>query len=262
MEFKPLPRSQRLYQFLTETEHYHLGYFQAPDDSLQDALNRLVLRCLPDLVPRGETLDVGCGMGGAASMLGVHGFPTLGIDPCSRSIDHANTASGGMTGVSFAILKLENLFTSFHYRGPVFDNIMMIEVLQYFRSLEKLFKECHKLNRPAGRVVINDMVTIPSLPWIKVPLHKKEAIPEEARAAGFLVKKYESIAVQVLPTLDCMSASLKKQRSRLISSWAKLHPDIEHDIDALLLQWAIMRDGLLNGDLDYMYAVLHRPDGC
>ncbi|MHC4944929.1 MAG: class I SAM-dependent methyltransferase [Planctomycetota bacterium] len=259
LELKELPRSQRLYQFLTDSLHYHFGYFQAPDDSIQDALNQVVLRCLPDLVPEGKTLDVGCGMGGTVSLLAEHAFPTLGIDPSRRSIELASSSCNGKKGVDFAVLKLQDLFTSFHYESPVFDNIMMIEVLQHFPDLEIVFEECYRLVRPEGVVVINDLVTIPPLAWEQVPLHKDDAIPKEAQAAGFVVRKYEAITARVSPTLDCMIASLQKQKTKLISVWSERYPEIEKEIDELLAHWANMRKGLLNGDLAYMTAVLIRP---
>ncbi|MHC4945011.1 MAG: class I SAM-dependent methyltransferase [Planctomycetota bacterium] len=245
--------------FLTNSHHYHIGYFQNPEDSLQEALDRIVIRCIPYLVPGGKTLDLGCGIGGTTSLLADHAFPILGVDPGWQHVHFASQTLRPRKNMAFAVLGLQDLLS---YRKSItnfFDNIIATEILQFFPSLELFFQGCRRLLRPSGVLIINDFATIPDLAWGKVPYHRHGTIRTAAEAAGFHVEEQQEMAARVEPTLDRLIDRMNEQQEPYIVRFGNSHPDAVEAMHEHIFQWEQVRTGFRFGDLVYESTVFRLP---
>jgi len=253
---KALPQPLHLYEFLTGSHHYHFGCFQDPGEPIVRAMDRLVFRFMPLLVPGGVTLDVGCGIGGTSSLLAGCGFPTVGIDPAGSSINFAKLTVNSRENPRFAKMNVQDLMQGLSIEPGRFDNIVMIEALQHIPSLEELFLWCFSACRPGGVVVINDVVTIPALQWSKVPFHRRGAVRAAGEAAGLEVVEEQEITSAVIPTLDRLISLLEASQKQVVSFFGGARAKVNDEISELIHQWEQLRTGFINRDLAYETVVL------
>jgi SAM-dependent methyltransferase len=99
-------------------------------------------------VPAGaDVLDVGCLQGEFLSYLGDRIQSGIGLDPSAQP---------------YASPRYRVLSERFRERAPFpddsFDAVVMLATLEHIRDKEPLARECHRLLRPGGRVI----VTVPS----------------------------------------------------------------------------------------------------
>jgi cyclopropane fatty-acyl-phospholipid synthase-like methyltransferase len=254
-----LPLPVELYLFLTDSHHYHIGCFQHPDDSLQEALDRIVTRCIPYLVSRGITLDLGCGIGGTTSLLADHAFPVLGVDPGRQQVHFATRTLRPRRNMAFAVLGLQDLLSYRKKIANFFDNIIATEILQFFPSLEQFFQGCRRFLRPEGVLIINDFATIPDLPWGKVPYHRHGAIRSAAEAAGLHVEEQQEMTSRVEPTLDRLIDEMNEKQEPYILRFGNSHPDAVEAMHEHIFQWEQVRRGFGFGDLIYESTVIRLP---
>lgn len=251
----------QLYRQVTESYHYHIGYFDDTDDSLKDALDRLIIRSIPHLIPRGKSLDLGCGIGGTTSLLADHAFPCLGIDPAAEQILFASRTLSPRKNLAFAVLSFDDLFNGKNAFNGFFDNIVTTEILQFFPDLDPFFKGCSKLLRPEGVLIVNEFATIPSLPWERVPYHQLGRISEAARAAGFIVESRETISEHVAPTLDKLIHEMHARTDAILSDFESDYPKVKEEIQDQIALWENITLGFENGDLAYESFVCRQPRG-
>ncbi|MFH0945618.1 MAG: class I SAM-dependent methyltransferase [Planctomycetota bacterium] len=255
---RALSQPLHLYEYLTHSHHYHFGCFKDPQEPLASAMDRLVLRCVPLLVPGGRTLDVGCGMGGTSALLAASGFPTVGIDPEGGSIDFARRTLDQQTRLVFSVMGIQDLMNGrAHGLGP-FDNIVIFEVLQYLPPLLELFNWCCSTCRPGGVVVINDVATVPDLGCRNVPFPRQGALRAVGEAAGLELIESQVITSSVTPTLGRLIGLLEESREETVSFFGAERGGVEDEISELISQWKELRRGFANQDLVYETVVLRR----
>jgi SAM-dependent methyltransferase len=257
---KAIPQPMHIYEYLTRSKHYHFGCFKNPEEGLPSALNRLILRSLDHLVSGGTVLDVGCGLGGTATLLADRGFPTFGIDPCHRAVGFANLNHDGRKNPAFFILSFQDLITACRKENLCFDNIIMTEVMQFIPALDKVFEDILSLISPAGVVVINDVVTVPELNWTEVPFHRQGKLGSAGADAGLSIVECKVITGEVAPTLDQLIKMLSESRTSTQSFFEDVRPCVDDEITELLHQWEQLRKGFANGDLAYETVILRRPE--
>jgi SAM-dependent methyltransferase len=156
----------------------------------QERYARLLCDWVPDDVTR--ILDVGCGTGGTALLLGERGFEVEGLspDPFQQEVFPKRT------GRPFHLMRFE-LFRPEH----PFDLVMMSESAQYI-MLDQLFR-CVMRHSPGAYLLIADYFRVAdgSGPAAKSG-HPLDDFLDEARLWGFETVRQLDITEQVVPTLD------------------------------------------------------------
>ena len=117
-------------------------------------------------INKGEVvLDIGCGAGFdslvAAKMTGPQG-EVIGIDITAEMIKRAKKHSAllGLANVRFEVGKAETLT----FKSQMFDVVISNGVFNLTLDKEKALKETFRALKPAGRLMIADMVLVEALP--------------------------------------------------------------------------------------------------
>jgi SAM-dependent methyltransferase len=99
-------------------------------------------------VPRGaKVLDIGCHQGEFLRSLGDHIGPSVGFDPLTTPVDNERYRL------------VANVFTApAPFDDASFDAVVMLATLEHVRDKDSLGRECHRLLRSGGRLII----TVPS----------------------------------------------------------------------------------------------------
>lgn len=95
-------------------------------------------------LPGGRVLDVGCGNGRAVALLGSLGWEAEGIDSDAEAV-----AAGRSAGLSLHAGTLETVALE-----QTFDAITMRHVIEHVHDPASLLRQCHRLLRPHGQLVI------------------------------------------------------------------------------------------------------------
>jgi SAM-dependent methyltransferase len=92
-------------------------------------------------------LDIGCHQGEFLASLGEQIGPSVGLDPLASET----------TDSRFRLLA-EPFREPLPFEGESFDAVVMLATLEHIREVDPLARECRRLLRPSGRVI----VTVPS----------------------------------------------------------------------------------------------------
>jgi SAM-dependent methyltransferase len=117
---------------------------RALDRVLQDWRARVARRWVPE---QARVLDIGCHQGEFLRHLGERIGPSLGLDPLA--VPEQNPRFRLLAEPFREPLPLED---------ASFDAVVMLATLEHIRDKEPLARECSRLLRPGGRVII----TVPS----------------------------------------------------------------------------------------------------
>lgn len=101
---------------------------------------------LGEPVPGGRLLDVGCGNGDALARMCRFGWAGEGVDVDPEGVEHARARHG----LTVHMGRLEEL----RFPGDSFDAITMQHVLEHVHDPVALVRECLRLLKPSGRLVI------------------------------------------------------------------------------------------------------------
>lgn len=254
---KELPQPLHLFEFLTRSQHYHFGYFEADEEALGEAMDCLALRSVPHL-PRGSrVLDVGCGIGGTSMLLAAKGFEVVGIDPCAEAISYALRRCPPDRAVRLLSCELRELGKE--HLPTRFGALILTEVMQHFRSLEELFPQCRALLEDDGRIVIHDIALNGDAAGSGAPFHPQGALRAAADDAGFQLVVQEDVTARVVPTLPHLTALLRDGRPDIVRFFGESRGAIEEEVEELAAQVRLLEDGFAQGHLKYEATVLRLP---
>jgi len=198
----------------------HVGYFEHWDDDLLTA-TQFLTRLMADsaqLEPVSEVLDVGCGTGSPAIFLAlergcrVTGISTSGVGIARAKIRAKDRAA--QDKVKFAVAD----GTANDFPDESFDCVWVMESSHLIPQKDALIKECARVLRPRGTIVLCDLMLrtpIPARPGVelrhdlmmlervygKTTLCLLEAYVREFVANGLHAEALD-ISEPVVPTFD------------------------------------------------------------
>ena len=221
-EFSAEPAAH--YDRVTEAWQYligddlHVGYFEDREYDLRQAtgaLTRLMAESA-QLEPGAEVLDVGCGTGNPAIYLALeHGCRVTGISTSNVGVARANARAierGAEREATFAVAD----GTANGFPEESFDCIWVMESSHLIPQKELLIKECARVLRLGGRIVLCDLSLRKAIPirpgaalwhdlallekvYGKTDLYSLDAYVRDFEANG-LRAEGRNISDEVLPT--------------------------------------------------------------
>lgn len=141
-------------------EELHYGVFDDGRTSLPAATARLTELMIEhgDIKPGVEVLDVGCGTGAPACRLArEHGASVTGITTSQAGVDAATRRAAGEGLGDRARFLLRDGMDNGLPSGS-FDRAWALESSHLMRRRDRLVAECARVLRPAGRLVLCDIV--------------------------------------------------------------------------------------------------------
>lgn len=217
-------------------DNFHFGYFNTPDDSLDQAtdnlIDELISLCRLKLGPETKILDAGCGIGAPAVYLhNKFGSDITGISTSRKGIDLANDRikDDKLKGkVRFTVADI----TASDFPDESFDIVWVMESSHLIRNKQALFEECFRLLKPGGNILLCDVLVnrkynffiklrnfFPLLNLIKTFGGGKTETPalyeELMRKAGFSNISSRDVSREVKETLPRWRDNINQNRSRV-----------------------------------------------
>ena len=89
-----------------------------------------------------------------------------------------------------------------------------------------------------------------------MPYHEHSALLRAAGAAGFEVVHDEDVSPWITPTLARLVEALAGRRGEMEGFFSPERPEVESELDELLVQLDLLRRGFAEGHLGYRTTVL------
>ncbi len=160
-----------------------------------------------------NVLDVGCGSGWAARLLGQDAGHVIGIDVSDEMIRVAREQSGNFLNVEYQVASAENL----PFPDNTFTHAFSMESLYYYADIGKALREIARVLQPAGQfVAVVDLYkeNTPTHQWIemlKVPVQLLSTADYRSllEAAGFISIRDERLLDPTPVPDDYLTGSFK-----------------------------------------------------
>ncbi|MES2938965.1 MAG: methyltransferase domain-containing protein [Pseudomonadota bacterium] len=197
----------------------HYGCFPTGEESLEDATRQLTGRMLARLDGLGadaRVLDVGCGTGApAAAIARAVGCEVTGISPSQACVALANA---GRPPELARLLRFEpGDAQAMRFGDHAFDAAWVMESSHLMLDKRRLFAELGRVVKPAGRIVLCDIMQVTELGMKDVMRRRDDFLllsrvfgraimrtPDfylrEARDAGFAAARIEDLTAPTAPT--------------------------------------------------------------
>lgn len=239
----------------------HVGYFKDASLGLSEATSALsaLMAESASLKPGAQVLDVGCGTGNPAIYLGrTHGCRVVGISNSLVGVELAR-AKARKAGVEVLVKFQVEDGTATSFAGESFDCVWVMESSHLMPEKELLVKECARVLRKGGQVVLCDLVlrrAIPDQPSVKL-LHDLMVLQEaygkstllfmdsyvqQFRACG-LSAEGRDISGQVLPTFAHWRQNAERHAARVSEILGEAH--LKRFIRSCDIMTRLFQDGQL-----------------
>lgn len=249
----------------------HFGYFESEEMELAEAADRLIDKMLELCDIHGETrmLDVGCGIGGPAFYIHErYGCEIHGISTSRRGIQLAREAAlkRGLGRVHFHVA--DGMDNGFPDRS--FDLVWIMESSHPIPDKGALFRECRRVLKDDGTLVMCDLVQVGSLPflrglrylagnlreffsrvdvWGPAQILSPDALRELLQDSGFRDIQTWDISEKVIPTLHRWRANALrflesergKRERRYAKAFARACQKLERAFQDGLMGYALLR---------------------
>ena len=220
--------------------NYHVGFFEHPDYSLEQAQRVLTDRigdCLD--IPRNATvLDIGCGVGGPACHLAL----TRGWRIRGFTISPFQLRRGQETIMARGCGSMVDLAVGDAHRLPIeddsFDAVYGIESFAHFGDKARVLREVRRILLPGGCMAIWDLVARNEAVWEFLPMLHLYSI-DEYRA------RFTEVGFEVTSAVDHGDSILLRSMEIFIG---RLDPNRHRDTISCC---EAIRNGYLNNTLGY-----------
>jgi len=183
-------------------EEFHYGVFAHDDEPLGRATARLtdLMIDAAQLAPGLSVLDVGCGSGAPGCRLATQfGVEVTGISTSVAGVEQARARAAG-DGVPTAQFLVRD-GTDNGFADESFDRVWVLESAHLMRERRQLIAECARVLRPAGRLVLCDLVRRREITFDEVRQRREDFV---TLRAAFGDAHFE--------TLDFHVAALREQK--------------------------------------------------
>jgi 2-polyprenyl-3-methyl-5-hydroxy-6-metoxy-1,4-benzoquinol methylase len=251
-ELHALPSPRHLHEYLTRSQHLHLGFFEHSDELLASALDQLVLRNARTLPRNALIADIGCGLGGTTRLLAAQGHRVFGVDPCPHSIDYARKHTLSPRA-QFLTADLQAFAE--RARGARFDAVVLFEVLASLPDLPAALSACRAVLRPGGLMLVSEIVRTRSAPESN-GRHARGALRSAADACGFDLQESRDVTNRAVPTIPRLGRLLTERRTDLERVFGHTHPEIRTEIDRFQAELRTLEHGFTSQELRVEWNVL------
>lgn len=242
-------------------DELHYGVFERDDEPLAEATGRLTSLMIEGALfePGQRVLDVGCGSGAPACRLArEQGVEVVGITTSEVGVAtaRARAREAGLDAVSFE----QRDGTDNGFPDASFDRVWVLESSHLMPDRAALVRECARVLRPGGRMVLCDIIRRREIPFLELRERREEFAvlraahgaarmdPLEeyvglAEAAGLVVDLARDLTRETLPTFAHWQHNVDAHRSRVNDLMGEQGvDDFEHSLRILDSLW---RDGTL-----------------
>lgn len=156
-------------------DELHYGVFEDPDEPLADATGRLTSLMIEAarFEPGLRVLDVGCGSGAPACRLAQdHGVEVVGITTSEVGVATARdrARAAGLDTVTFE----QRDGTDNGFPDASFDRVWVLESSHLMPDRAALIRECARVLRPGGRMVLCDIIRRREIPFLELRERREE----------------------------------------------------------------------------------------
>lgn len=242
-------------------EELHYGVFESGRESLPEATAALTTRMIDAarFAPGQRVLDVGCGTGApACRLVADQGVDVLGITTSEVGVAAARdrALSAGLDGATFE----QRDGTDNGLPDESFDRVWVLESSHLMQDRQALIRECARVLRPGGRMVLCDVIRRREIPFLELRERRHEfavlrsafgaarmdpleLYAELAEGAGMIVDTAQDLTSHTLPTFASWQANLDHHRDQVTDLIGKASVDtFQESINILEAFW---KDGTL-----------------
>ncbi|HEV7206724.1 MAG TPA: class I SAM-dependent methyltransferase [Jatrophihabitans sp.] len=244
-------------------EELHYGLFRSGDEDLATATAQLTARMIEaaGFEPGQRVLDVGCGTGAPAARLAREfGVEVLGITTSAVGVAAA-TERARNEGLATATFEVRD-GTDNGLPPDSFDRVWVMESSHLMPDRPGLLRECARVLRPGGRLVLCDIIRRRPIPFQELRERRREfavlrsafgaarmdALEEYrayAEAAGLGDVRCDDITQETLATFDRWQDNVDRHRDEVEAILGR--PSVDDFEESL----TILRSLWLEGTLGY-----------
>lgn len=166
-------------------DNFHFGYFETEKTELRAATNALIdtMADLSRITNKTRILDVGCGIGEPAFY--IHQkfkCPVTGISTSERGVQLAAKRSKEIGCDKTVIFKVADGMNN-GFPDQSFDLVWVMESSHLMTDKKKLFRECFRVLKKNGTLVLCDIVLLEVLPFARLAMRNLPLISQYIQLA-------------------------------------------------------------------------------